>query len=526
MFWPMTPRRPPLLSWVPLGGRYHTYGLAIWLFLRGLALVYAVAFLALAVQLPGLLGSHGILPISEALAAGKSNLGVSRYFQAPSLFWWIGGNDSLFQFLAWAGVWLALLLFSDVAPGWIALALWALYLSFVSLGREFFFFQWDSLLLEAGLLGVLIAPWRLRPHWGTAPAPPPLSSFWLQWLLFRVLFLSGVVKLASKDPTWRALTVLQYHYETQPLPSPLSWFFFHLPLAFHEFTAFLVLAAELAIPCVFFVGRFGRLFGCAVSLLLQFFILLTGNHAFYNWLTLVLSLALLDDSLLHRLLPGLRCDPRPVSPLQQRLSPIVGSLLFLLSLPLFLAVLGVRPPQPVAKVLTAIRPFRSVNDYGAFAVMTTRRLEIVIEGSRDGVNWVSYPFRWKPGDLRTMPAFVAPYQPRLDWQMWFAALSGPARTPWFPRLAQRLLEGSPEVAALFAANPFRDAPPTYVRALLYEYWFSAWGTLRHTGNWWQRELLGFYLAPSALRRPQPEGEVRTLSGLPESQASLRTPQER
>ena len=485
-----------------------TYRSAIWLFLRGLAAIYGIAFLALAIQLPGLLGSRGILPIAELLVLGRSNLGPSRYVEAPSLFWWTGGSDFLLQLLAWIGIVLALLLFCDLAPAWTALALWALYLSFVSLGRDFFFFQWDSLLLEAGLLGVLVAPWRLRSERGAAPSPPPLASFWLQWLLFRVLFLSGVVKLKSGDTAWRALTALQYHYETQPLPSPLSWFCFHLPLGFHELATFLVLVAELTIPFTFFAGRLGRLFGFLASVLLQLFILLTGNHAFYNWLTLVLSFALLDDSQLRRFLPRLRCDPRPVSPIQRRWSPILAGLLFLLSLPLSLAVLGVRPPRPVEIVLNAVGPFRSVNDYGAFAVMTTRRLEIEIEGSRDGVRWVSYPFRWKPGDLRKMPGFVAPYQPRLDWQMWFAALSGPARTPWFARLVQRLLEGSPEVIALFASNPFPDLPPTYVRALLYEYRFSSWGALEHTGEWWQREWVGIYLPPSALRRPRPQGEAQ------------------
>ncbi|CAB4243634.1 conserved membrane protein of unknown function [Methylacidimicrobium sp. AP8] len=490
------------------GGPRRTYRLAIWLFLRGVAAIYAVAFLSLAIQLPGLLGSRGILPIAEVLAAGPAALGVSRYVQAPSLFWWTGGSDLLLQLFAWAGFLLAVLLFFDLAPAWTALALWALYLSFVSLGRDFFFFQWDSLLLEAGLLAVLIAPWRLRPDWGAAPSPPPFASFWLRWLLFRVLFLSGVVKLASGDTAWRALTALQYHYETQPLPSPLSWFFFHLPLAFHEISTFLVLAAELAIPFFFFLGRLGGLFGFAVSALLQLFILLTGNHAFYNWLTLVLCFALLEDSVLRRLLPRLRCDCHPISPLQRRWSPVLGGVLFLLSVPLFLAVLGVRPPRPVAIILVAIGPFRSVNNYGAFAVMTTRRLEIEIEGSRDGAVWMTYPFRWKPGDLHKMPAFVAPYQPRLDWQMWFAALNGPARTPWFPRLAQRLLEGSPAVVALFASNPFPGAPPTYIRALLYEYRFSSWGTLRRTGEWWQRELIGIYLPPSALRQTPPGQQAR------------------
>ncbi|QSR84968.1 lipase maturation factor family protein [Methylacidimicrobium sp. B4] len=516
----MAYRRLALFLPLALGAHRHTDRLGIWLFLRGISAIYAVAFLALAIQLPGLLGSRGILPVAEALVVGRANLGASRYLLAPSLFWWTGGSDLLLRVLAWTGVLLALLLFCDLAPAWIAFALWALYLSFVSLGRDFFFFQWDSLLLEAGLLAVLIAPWRLRPDWGGAPAPPPLAAFWLRWLLFRVLFLSGVVKLASGDTAWRALTALQYHYETQPLPSPLSWFCFHLPLGFHEGTTFLVLATELVVPFLFFTGRLGRLFGFAASVLLQLFILLTGNHAFYNGLTLVLCFALLDDSLLRRFFPRLPCDPRPASPLQRRWSPVLGGLLFLLSLPLFLAVLGVRPPRPVASVLAAISPFRSVNDYGAFAVMTTRRLEIEIEGSQDGKSWRVYPFRWKPGELRKMPAFVAPYQPRLDWQMWFAALNGPARTPWFPRLAQRLLEGSPEVAALFASNPFAEAPPTYVRALLYEYRFSSWGALQHTGEWWQRELIGVYLPPTALRRPTPGEEAERLVPALESRGNL------
>ncbi|MDD4931863.1 MAG: lipase maturation factor family protein [Methylacidiphilaceae bacterium] len=505
---------------IAVGRRPCAYRLAIWLFLRGLAAIYSVAFLALAIQLPGLLGSRGILPIAETLVVGRSDLGFSRYFQAPSIFWWLGANDLLLQLFAWTGVLLAVLLFFDLAPAGIALLLWAIYLSFVSLGRDFFFFQWDSFLLEAGLLGVLVAPWRLRPQFGAAPSPPPLAQLWLQWLLFRVIFLSGVVKLASGDSAWRALTALQYHYETQPLPSPLSWFFFHLPLGFHELSTFLVLATELVIPFFFLAGRLGRLFAFTVLLLLQIFILLTGNHAFYNWLTLVLCFSLLDDSLLGRALPRLSLEALPPPLLQRRLSPILAALLFLLSLPLFVAVLGVRLPPSLEIVLRSIGPFRSVNDYGAFAVMTTRRLEIVIEGSRDGVSWLPYPFRWKPGELRKMPAFVAPYQPRLDWQMWFAALNGPERTPWFPRLVLRLLEGSPEVAALFASNPFPGSAPTYVRALLYDYRFSSWAELQHTGSWWQRYLLGVYLPPSAMRRPSPEGEVQAVVPSTEGRNSL------
>ncbi|WP_018292189.1 lipase maturation factor family protein [Verrucomicrobium sp. 3C] len=505
-----------------IASRRHpcSYRLAIWLFLRGLAAVYAVAFLSLAIQLPGLLGSHGILPIAEALVVGRSNLGFSRYFQAPSLFWWLGGNDLLLQLFSWTGVLLAVLLFFDLAPAGIALSLWALYLSFVSLGRDFFFFQWDSLLLEAGLLGFLVAPWRLRSQFGTAPSPPPFVQLWPQWLLFRVIFLSGVVKLASGDPAWHALTALQYHYETQPLPSPLSWFFFHLPLGFHEISTFLVLAVELAAPFFFLAGRLGRLFAFTVLVLLQLFILLTGNHAFYNWLTLVLCFTLLDDSLLARALPRLGLGNLPPPLLQRRLSPILAGLLFLLSLPLFVAVLGVELPPPLVSVLRSISPFRSVNDYGAFAVMTTRRPEIVIEGSRDGVSWLPYPFRWKPGDLRKMPAFVAPYQPRLDWQMWFAALNGPERTPWFPRLLLRLLEGTPEVVTLFASNPFPDSAPTYIRALLYDYRFSSWSELQHSGAWWQRYLIGVYLSPCALRRPRPEGEAQASVPSPKGRGSI------
>lgn len=516
----MVYRRLSLLRKMAFDPRPCTYRTAIWLFLRGLAAIYAIAFLALAFQLPGLLGSHGILPIAEALAAGRSNLGSSCYLLAPSIFWWFGANDLLLELLAWAGVLLALLLFCDVAPAWIALLLWALYLSFVSLGRDFFYFQWDSLLLEAGLLAVLVAPWRLRPEFRTAPSPPPLAQFWLQWLLFRVIFLSGIVKLASGDSAWRALTALQYHYETQPLPSPLSWFFFHLPLRFHELSTFSVLAVELLTPFSFLGGRLGRLFGFVLLVLLQLFIVLTGNHAFYNWLTLVLCFVLLDDSLLHRLLPRLRLAMLPAPPFQRRWSPILATPLFFLSLPLFIAALGIRPPPPLEVVLRSISPFRSVNDYGAFAVMTTRRPEIVIEGSRDGIAWVSYPFRWKPGDLRKMPGFVAPYQPRLDWQMWFAALNGPERTPWFPRLVLRLLEGSPEVAALFASNPFPGAPPTYIRALLYDYRFSSRGELEHTGSWWQRDLIGFYLPPSALRGPPPQGEANLSPALSDGSGSL------
>ncbi len=347
------------------------------------------------------------------------------------------------------------------------LALWALYLSFVSVGRDFMSFQWDILLLETTLLLCWSAPWRLKPD--LARWRPPAVGVWLtRFLLFRLMFESGYVKLASGDPTWRNLTALTYHYWTQPLPTALAWRAAHMPLWFQKASCAGMFAVELGAPFLIFGPRRARTLAFWTLLALQALIALTGNYGFFNLLAAVLCLSLLEWG----------------SPL-----PETGSSSWTL-LPYSLLLLFVfRQPQ-------AVRPFYPVNQYGLFAVMTTSRQEIVLEGSDDGRRWETYEFKWKPGDVSRRPRLAQPHMPRLDWQMWFAALSSCRDNPWFVRLMARLLQGDPEVSALLERDPFAGrSPPRYLRSTVYDYRFAP----SDSRDWWTREPRGPYCPPVSLR---------------------------
>jgi hypothetical protein len=355
-------------------------------------------------------------------------------------------------------------------------------------------FQWDILLLEAALLAVFLAsPGRLRVRTGLSA--PPLARFLVVWLLFRLMLSSGAVKLASGDPSWRGLTALRVYYETQPLPPWTAWFVHRLPASFHTASALFLFFVELAVPFLFFAPRRLRRFACAMTVLLQLLIAATGNYAFFNLITIALALLLLDDAAFPRrwreaaaATKGEGRWPRGI------LVPVAVVLLAASAVP-FAASLGVRRkiPGPLVSLYRLVVPLRSANGYGLFAVMTTSRPEILIEGSDDGTVWRPYEFRYKPGDPRRRPGFVAPHQPRLDWQMWFAALGRYEENPWLVRLVGRLLEGSPEVLALLAGNPFPDHPPRFVRAALFDYRFTNFDERRRTGAWWRREAKGLYL---------------------------------
>ncbi|MEP6540552.1 MAG: lipase maturation factor family protein, partial [Bryobacteraceae bacterium] len=407
----------------------------------------------------------GILPAATYLDRVHQALGAAGYREVPTLFWF-GAGDKMLQAGWIAGCLASMLAFDARLRRPAFLAAWALYLSYVSVGQDFFSFQWDQLLLEAGFVAIFLG-WS---KW----------IIWLfRWLLFRLMFLSGAVKLMSGDPTWRNFTALEYHYQTQPLPTPLAWYAHQWPRWFQHLSVAGVLGIELFIPFLIFMPRRVRRMALVPLAGLQILILLTGNYAFFNWLALALCLFLLDDRDLRY--PSL---PAPVRPMGRRLAYAAAALVFTLSTYQFLRQFALVPAVP-----NPAEPFGIANNYGLFAVMTTTRPEIVIEGSNDGSHWESYEFRYKPGDPKRRPAWVAPYQPRLDWQMWFAALGSPADNPWFVNLLARLLQGSPDVLSLFERNPFPGAPPRYVRALLYDYKFD---------HWWRRELLGLYVRPISL----------------------------
>ncbi|HLK92619.1 MAG TPA: lipase maturation factor family protein [Polyangia bacterium] len=461
-----------------------------WLFLRGLGGVYLVAFSSLGAQVLGLYGSRGIQPIHRRLARLRARLGRDAYRLAPSLLW-LGSRDRDLVRLCRAGQVCSGALMLGLAPRLMTPAVWALYLSFVSVGGDFLSFQWDALLLETGLSASLLG--------ARAPSGEPRRSgvALLRWLLFRLHFQSGLVKLQSRDPRWRRCTACVYHYETQPLPTRLGWYAFHLPRPVQVASTAAALGIELGAPFLTLGPRRARRVGFAAMAGLQALIAATGNYAFFNLLTTLLSVWALDDDSLRWL--GGAARPRRVrrAPrwLDRLAGGVEGALAAALGLASALAAFGRgrgvgRPAVAAARLERAVAPLRSSNAYGLFAVMTTSRPEIAIEGSDDGHTWREYRFRYKPSRPEDPPRWVAPHQPRLDWQLWFAALGAPPG--WFGALLRRLLEGSPEVLRLFGENPFPDRPPRYVRALHYRYRMTDLGTRRRTGAWWRRELVGPY----------------------------------
>ncbi len=477
-----------------------TFYLSRWLFLRGLGCIYLIAFLSLWVQIHGLIGSNGILPAEQYLAAVRQQIGTEGYYLLPTLFW-LNPSDACLHFLCAGGVVLSLILIAGFLPTATLIGLWMFYLSLVAVGQAFLSFQWDVLLLEVGLLAIFFAPLRIRDAFTRVSETSGAFLWLLRWLLFRLMFASGFVKLVS-DAVWRDLTALNFHYETQPLPTWIGWYAHQLPEWLHKISVIGMFAVELVIPFLIFAPRRLRTIGCIGLIGLQVLILLTGNYCFFNLLTVALCLLLIDDVtwkglLSKRFMP--RFQPAENSPHRYRrvCIAVVAMLLFVLSGVRFGGQLfrDVRFPD-----VAWIRPFRSVNTYGLFADMTESRPEIIVEGSNDRITWETYRFRWKPGELTTAPKWVAPHQPRLDWQMWFAALRGSYRnTPWFPHFIGALLQGKPEVLQLLAENPFPDTPPRYVRATLYDYHFTDIATKRSEGTWWYRERKGLYCPAVSLR---------------------------
>jgi predicted DCC family thiol-disulfide oxidoreductase YuxK len=530
-------RHRPLFSFFTrwLWGRHvdqPAYFLVRWIFLRGLGAIYLIAFLSLWVQITGLIGSHGILPADRLMSDAKQyfdsqDAGLSRYHAMPTLCWF-NASDGFLKFQCAAGVALAALLIAGVAPGLCLALLWLFYLSLVTVGRDFLGFQWDNLLLETGFLAIFFAPLQWLPR-RSREAPPSRLVLWLlRWLLFRLMFESGCIKLLSGDPMWRHLTALTVHYQTQPLPTWIGWYAHQLPAWAQEFSCVVMFGIELLAPFLIFSPRRPRFLACAALVALQILILLTGNYTFFNLITIALCVLLLDDfaiekmmpSKLRSLFPGNSRPPVAPKPGEGGSPPsffrrwpravTVPLALVIIAISLFqmIAMVGVSPRwlMPVVVTYEWIAPFRSVNNYGLFAVMTAPRREIVVEGSDDGVTWRPYEFKYKPGDVNRRPGFVEPHQPRLDWQMWFAALGSWRQNPWFANFCVRLLQGSPEVLALLEKNPFPDRPPRYIRAVLYEYRFTNFAERRITGAWWKRELKGEYLPPVSINQQPSEME--------------------
>ncbi|MGB8331366.1 MAG: lipase maturation factor family protein, partial [Polyangiales bacterium] len=392
--------------------------------------------------------------------------------------------------------------------GWLpkaALAIsWFAYLSFVSVGWPFMSFQWDTLLLEASFTAFFFVPWRISDRLVSHPEPNPVARWALWWLLFRLVFRSAYVKLASGDPSWADLSALTYHYWTQPLPTALAWYANQLPAWFQRLSCVLMFVVELGAPILLWVPRaWARRSAAGAIIALMGLIALTGNYGFFNLLSIVLCIPLIDDRLLSRLAPGRRGLDVSLPPSAKwKAWPTLGpALLIALSAVIFIAgTLGPRMPGWLGPVYR----FSTVNNYGLFAVMTTERPEISIEGTLDAETWKPYVFRYKPGPVDRAPVWVAPHQPRLDWQIWFAALGDYRMNAWLGNLMRRLLQGEPSVLALLDDNPFPEGPPKQVRALIYRYEFTDRAERRATGDWWKRRdrmlyapILGVPIEPAS-----------------------------
>ncbi|MEK7560867.1 MAG: lipase maturation factor family protein [Patescibacteria group bacterium] len=472
-----------------------SYAFSTAIFWKILALIYAAAFASFGAQSLGLIGSRGVLPIADYIAAMRATFGLTGGItRAPTVFW-LGTGDFFISIVSIAGIVAALLLFFGILPRPMLAFLFILYLSLVVGGQEFMSFQWDTLLLETGFLAIFLS----------ANSRLSLLLFW--WLLFRLVFFSGVVKLASGDTTWRNLTALSYHYETQPLPTIFGWYAHQMPLLFHKMSAAGMFFIELVLPFFFFAPRHLRFFAAAGAIALQLVIGLTGNYTFFNLLTIALALLLLDDQFWQGIIPtgffekiaGMGTSAAAGPFWTGAVIPAVAVLILVLSAGELLTIIRRRaPPEPFGSVLRFAAPLHLINSYGLFAVMTTTRPEIIMEGSDDGETWKEYAFKYKPGDQTRRPKWAQPHQPRLDWQMWFAALDRYQNNPWFVNFAARLLEGSPQVAALLKTNPFPTRPPKYIRALRYAYHFTTPSERSAGGAWWKRELKDIYLPPSSL----------------------------
>jgi predicted DCC family thiol-disulfide oxidoreductase YuxK len=482
--------------------RPPTYFAARRWFLRALGLIYLIAFVSLWVQVDGLVGANGVAPVNQFLTAAREQLGARALSILPT-FCWFNSNDAFLHFLCGGGVVLSGLLIFGIAPVVSLIALFVFYLSLTIAGQTFLSFQWDILLLEAGFLSIFLAPWQLWPKRGREPPVSRAALFLLKFLLFKLMVMSGVVKLTSGDDCWWNLTALDYHYWSQPLPTIFAWWADQLAEWFKHFSVAFCLVVEIIVPIFFWAPRRLRLIACGLAVFLQIAIAVTGNYCFFNLLTIALCLLLIDDAVFGRTRDNVvGATGRRALPLSI-LAPVI---VIIITLPLnaWLIFTAFKPeakwPRSLAFFYEHIEPFRIANGYGLFRVMTKDRREIVIEGSADGIDWEPYEFKWKPGDVTRAPGWCAPHQPRLDWQMWFAALGSYQQNPWFIRTAICLLEGKSDVARLFARNPFPERPPRYVRAIVYRYRFTTTSEHRQTGAWWKRQELGEYLPAVSLEQ--------------------------
>jgi hypothetical protein len=542
----MNPWTPSFLRWFagPRPPGPPGYLLPRWLFLRALGLIYFSAFFSLVFQIRGLLAPDGLLPADAYLEEVAKLLGHLRFWYAPTLLWFDSSGHALTA-LCWVGMIASLLLVFNLWPRGMLVVCFVLFLSFVAAAQDFSGYQSDGMLLTAGFASFFFAPRGWRPSWGASEPPSRVSMFLLQLLWFCIYFESGIAKYFGGDPSWRNLTAMDQYYQNGPLPTWIGWYVSQAPHWFHASAVVYTLVVELLIAWMLFLPRRFRIICFFIVAPMQISIILTANYAFLNYLVLVLAILLLDDRFLLQFLPkswlpsvrenlvrafeptrhelpvalDLQSDSANAAETRELGESSIknwvvyarqfGSaaglwisaffLAWVLYATVFLLLVQVfhnipLPAQPVA----ALDPFRVANQYGLFGRMTWKRLEIEFQGSNDGVTWTVYRFRNKPQDPAEAPRIYAPYQPRFDWNLWFASLGYWRENPFVIHTEESLLVNDGDVLSLFAGNPFPQAPPKQVRAVIWQYWFTDLATKRATGMWWRREYLGLY-APSLER---------------------------
>lgn len=475
------------------GGTTDTeYWLTRWLLQRALAGIYLVGFVAAVNQFRPLLGTRGLTPVPFYLQQ-------ATFWRSPSLFF-LHYSDGFAMVLSWIGVVCAGLALAGLSERFgtpvsmvIWGAMWLIYLSIVNVGQTWYGFGWESLLLECGFLAIFL---------GARNTAPPLIAIWMfRWVLFRLMFGAGMIKLRG-DPCWRDLTCLVYHYQNQPIPNPLSWYFNQLSLTANKLGVLFNHFSEIVVPFGYLIPlTWLRRAAGIITIVFQATIILSGNLSWLNWLTIVIAISCLDDALLARVLP---VHAGALHPLALPHQVALGALALLV------VALSIRPALNLISsqqmMNTSFEPLHLVNTYGAFGSISRKRFEVVLEGTTDSAitpttTWKEYQFKAKPGDLSRRPPIVAPYHLRLDWLMWFAGISSDYADPWFLPLVARLLQNDKPTLSLIAGNPFPDRAPKWVRARLYDYRFTTPAERKASGNWWSRTLSGEYLAPLSLATP-------------------------
>lgn len=496
-----------------------------WIFLRALGLIYFSAFYSLLFQIKGLIGPNGILPATDYLQAVSAILHMRRFWFAPTLLWF-GPSDRALMLLCWLGIIASLMVVLNLWPRAMLAVSFISFLSFVCVAQDFSSYQSDGMLLEAGFIALFFAPPGFKPGLGRENAPSRASRFLLQWEWFRIYFESGVAKLASGDQAWRHLTAMDDYYQNGPLPTWIGYYVQHFPHWFHASSVLLTLVIEFFLVWAIFLPRRFRIACFWIVTAFEIGIILTANYAFLNYLVLSLGFLLLDDRFFAGIIP-LRIrtlvgaellhhapvEPQPKSWCKlwrERLRPVkmivAGSCMGLVFYATTAGLVRMLAPRlPLSeKPVRMLEPFRIADQYGLFASMTHDRFEIEFQGSRDGKTWMAYPFRHKPQDPARAPGIYAPYQPRFEWNLWFATLGSWRDFHFVVWTEERLLRNEPSVLALFAGNPFADSPPQQVRVVIFQYWFTDLKTKREKGLWWRRELLGEY-APGLER--EPDGKI-------------------